>query len=447
MAEFTKKQYLDYAGLAKFWELISAKAVKSVSVDDKQAVFTAADGKTTLFTIGGATTEVAGLLTANDKKKLEAVSGNIEAAIDLKGIKVNGTAAATDTDKNVNINLVWNKNSKKIQLVDLNTIVEDKAAVLTEIDASDFVKDGMLSNAELVVNPDGETAGTYLKFTFNTEAGKQDVFVNVTSLIDVYTGGNGINVSGKVISVVTNDKYLTVDATGIKTTTQLVTDYTAAATTAAGEALESAKSYTNEEVAKLTNAENGLVAQAKSYTDQQIGLTNAEVAKKADKETVNGELAKKADKETTYTKIEVDNKVKAVDDKVAAIVGDGGTLASTLAAAKSYTDEEVAKHAKTVNDALAEKADKSTTYTKTEVDGILEDYSTSTEVTNEIAAAVAGVNATIGTVTEGKTVVEMISAAQEAAVAAGEAAAQAAYNAMERITEAEIAAIVSGNNQ
>jgi len=54
------------------------------------------------------------------------------------------------------------------------------------IDVSDFVKDGMLSSAELVTNPENKT-GTYLKLTFNTDSDTDPLFVPVTDLIDVYT--------------------------------------------------------------------------------------------------------------------------------------------------------------------------------------------------------------------------------------------------------------------
>nr|DAD59402.1 MAG TPA: hypothetical protein [Bacteriophage sp.] len=48
----------------------------------------------------------------------------------------------------------------------------------------------MLDSAELVTNPTGQIAGTYIKLTFNTASGKDPIFVNVTSLIDVYDGSN-----------------------------------------------------------------------------------------------------------------------------------------------------------------------------------------------------------------------------------------------------------------
>ena len=98
--------------------------------------------------------------------------------------------------------------------------------VLGNIDASIFVRDSMVKDVALVVNPgqglDGTTypAGTYILFTFNVPNadGEKYIYLNVTSLIDVYTAGNGISVSGKVIAVkVATDstEYITVSSAGL----------------------------------------------------------------------------------------------------------------------------------------------------------------------------------------------------------------------------------------
>ena len=87
-----------------------------------------------------------------------------------------------------------------------------KGTLISEIDASEFIKDGMLDTVELVKNPEGQTAGTYLKLTWNTDSGKgEPMFINVTDLIDVYTAGTGLNLNGKEFSVDT-DTIATVEA-------------------------------------------------------------------------------------------------------------------------------------------------------------------------------------------------------------------------------------------
>lgn len=65
-----------------------------------------------------------------------------------------------------------------------------------------MAQDSVLENVDLVVDPEGQDPGTYLKLTFRLQDGSnKTVYTNVTSLIDVYTGGNGIDVAGKSISV------------------------------------------------------------------------------------------------------------------------------------------------------------------------------------------------------------------------------------------------------
>lgn len=72
---------------------------------------------------------------------------------------------------------------------------------LSAINCADFLIDGMLESATLEVNPDGQDEGTYIHFVFNTDAGKDDVWVNVTSLIDIYTGSDSIDITDNVVSV------------------------------------------------------------------------------------------------------------------------------------------------------------------------------------------------------------------------------------------------------
>ena len=62
----------------------------------------------------------------------------------------------------------------------------------TPIDCTDFIKDGMLSNAELVTTAEqGVTEEVpYIKLTFNTDGGNQPIRFSVKSLVDLYDGAN-----------------------------------------------------------------------------------------------------------------------------------------------------------------------------------------------------------------------------------------------------------------
>lgn len=94
--------------------------------------------------------------------------------------------------------------------------------VISTINATDFIKDGMLSSAELVTDPDGQTAGTYIKLTWNTDADKEAMYINVTSLIDIYTGDDYITVD--TYSITHNASGVTAGSYGV-TENKTVNDY------------------------------------------------------------------------------------------------------------------------------------------------------------------------------------------------------------------------------
>lgn len=130
----------------------------------------------------------------------------------------------------VTASLKYDTEAKKIQLIG-----KDGRTAISEIDATAFIKDGMLDKAELVENPAGRPAGTYFKLTWNTDAGKDVMYVDVTSLIDVYTAkqDGGLLLDGHAFSVDTT-KIATVDSVndvstkvnGLKINGQSVTENT-----------------------------------------------------------------------------------------------------------------------------------------------------------------------------------------------------------------------------
>lgn len=105
----------------------------------------------------------------------------------------------------------------KLQLLGIND------AVVHEIDATPFVKDGILSSAELkkgseLTGGSYTATNTYLVLTFNTDAAQDPIVLDVTELIDIYTAGNGIDITNKAVSIKladSNDKYLSVTNTGL----------------------------------------------------------------------------------------------------------------------------------------------------------------------------------------------------------------------------------------
>lgn len=149
--------------------------------------------------------------------------GNVKFTQDVDGLSANVTIPeATVTgvkaddkflslaDKLVSadVSIAYDAADKKIYLLGKD---KNKANAVSSIDCTDFIKDGMLDSADLVTNPTGQTEGTYIKLTWNTDGGKAPMYINVTSLIDTYTAkANG--------GLVLEDHAFSVDTTKIATT-------------------------------------------------------------------------------------------------------------------------------------------------------------------------------------------------------------------------------------
>lgn len=112
----------------------------------------------------------ASALQAADKTELQ---GEIEAAL------TEAKKYADDNDADTTYGIEYVAGEKKIKLVAGGTNME--------IDATAFIKDGMVSGVEIQ-----EVEGVKnLVITFNTDAGKEAINVPLTQLVDIYTGVDG----------------------------------------------------------------------------------------------------------------------------------------------------------------------------------------------------------------------------------------------------------------
>lgn len=166
---------------------------------------------------GSATTPTVGI-------KLDPTQGNVTLSLGANGLKAKDTTALRDvtgqnfikkngTNIEGHLNLTYNTKTKKINLEGFDS------SIIASIDATAFIKDGMINTVELVTDPESHDPGTYLVITFNTDAGKDAIYLDVSSLIDVYEGHNGIKVTGKDIHLIidpTSESYLSLSDNGIK---------------------------------------------------------------------------------------------------------------------------------------------------------------------------------------------------------------------------------------
>lgn len=156
--------------------------------------------------------------------KLDPTQGNVTLSLGTNGLKAEDTTALRDvtgqnfikksgTNVEGYLNLTYNTKTKKINLEGFDS------SVIASIDATAFIKDGMINTVELVTDPESHDPGTYLVITFNTDAGKDAIYLDVTSLIDVYRGTNGVQITGKDIHLIidpTSEPYLSLSNSGIK---------------------------------------------------------------------------------------------------------------------------------------------------------------------------------------------------------------------------------------
>lgn len=156
--------------------------------------------------------------------KLDPTQGNVILSLGANGLKAEDTTALRDvtgqnfikkngTDVEGHLNLTYNTETKKINLEGFDS------SIIASIDATAFIKDGMINTVELVTDPESHDPGTYLVITFNTDAGKDAIYLDVTGLIDVYQGTNGVRVTGKDIHLIidpTSEPYLSLSNNGIQ---------------------------------------------------------------------------------------------------------------------------------------------------------------------------------------------------------------------------------------
>ena len=187
----------------------------------------------------------------------------------------------------------------KIQLLGIDNVV------VSEIDATPFIRDGMLNNVEY----DAET--NTLTFTWNTEAGEKSDTVVLSDIIEPYTAGNGLELTGNEFAIkvdAASESFLTVGADGVKL---------AGVQDAINSAANTAKSDA------LTEVANNYYNKTEVYNKEEVYNKNEVYAKSE-----------------VYTKGEAD---KAIADKITEVNGgeSAGEVLGQLTAYQKIVNMEV----------------------------------------------------------------------------------------------------------
>lgn len=213
--------------------------------------------------------------TTTEKTKLSGIAAGAQVNV-IETIKVNGEPVSPGSNKDVNITVPTvtvtgvASEDKILKLsggtlsseLSLSYSTETKKIILSgqdsveiaSIDATQFVKDGMVQN----VSFDPETK--VLTIAFNTDAGIENIEVDLASLVVAYTAGSGITINKNVISV----------DTSTIATKQSVTDID----TKLGSGFSSESTVSQQLAAVKTTAE---AATTVSEVDNQIDVKLAEL--------------------------------------------------------------------------------------------------------------------------------------------------------------------------
>lgn len=320
---------------------ISVSRGAVTSTDKTVTVSSASDGGINLAVNVDGTT----ITKDSSTGKLSVVSSALEAytgedAIDVSSGKVvsltinSGDQILSQSESGLLANLSLQYTAKTSTSNAKIDLIGKDSTVISTIDASDFIKDGMLDSAAL--REDGDN--TYLDLTFNTDSGKDTVSVDVTSLVDIYTAGNGITVTDNVIAAKvdsSSESFLTVGSGGIK-----LSGVQTAINTAATKAKTTVSAGTNIAVTSSTNSDGST-----NYTVAASGLAtttalNNEISRaEAAEDAIEAAVGLNADgthKTTTgnYTSsattiaeeiAALDSQVKANADAIAVAVSGGIT--------------------------------------------------------------------------------------------------------------------------
>ena len=230
-----QKKYLDLEGLKSLVKLIKAKfapkkGVGAITVDDNGVALKIAEtqGNVTLA-------QSAAGLTAN---------------VVIPDAKVTGVKAddkvlsLTEKKLSATLGLSYDSENKKIKLTGINK------AEIASIDATDFIKDGMLKSASFTgAAGEGGQHKNCIKLVFNSDGPADPIYIDVSSLVDTYTAKAG---SGLTL----NDHEFGID-TSVIATAQSVTNVSNDVSSLSATAVQNASAAAESNYVKATVSKSG----------------------------------------------------------------------------------------------------------------------------------------------------------------------------------------------
>ena len=230
-----QKKYLDLEGLKSLVKLIKAKfapkkGVGAITVDDNGVALKIAEtqGNVTLA-------QSAAGLTANV----------VIPEAQVTGVKADDKVLSlADKKLSSTLGLSYDSENKKIKLTGINK------AEIASIDATDFIKDGMLKSASFTgAAGEGGQHKNCIKLVFNSDGPADPIYIDVSSLVDTYTAKAG---SGLTL----NDHEFGID-TSVIATAQSVTNVSNDVSRLSETAVQNASAAAESNYVKATVSKSG----------------------------------------------------------------------------------------------------------------------------------------------------------------------------------------------
>lgn len=248
----------------------------------------------------------------------------VNSGVKTISLKVNENEKVIGNDVNgltTTLSLKWVKatdgaEKDEIQLIGKNDIV------ISRIDVAEFIKDGILSNVELVA----ENGSKILRFTWNVDAGNQVTDIDVSELIDVYTAGSGLELTGSEFKIKLSDtnenRFLSITEDGLKLSG--IETFVSNAINGIDSDYKDADTELRYEITSIKN-ELPRISTLETNLVGEVNTRSAEV------NTINGRLSTLESEKHTHANKEILDNITS--DKV-------NEWNNTLLNAKTYADEK-----------------------------------------------------------------------------------------------------------
>lgn len=189
----TRQEYTDLSGQVNGYGS-RLQAVEGVNAEQATALSSLGQRLTTVEGYGATITELTGTVNGHTT-----TIGAIQQQINGLAVKsVSAEEKVLAADANGVLSTTMNLTSSKVDGKTYIQLTGINGALVSQFDASEFVKDGMIDSVVY------DSATNKITITWNTDAGKQPTVIDMAGLVDTYTAGSGLTLVDGAFAVNVN---------------------------------------------------------------------------------------------------------------------------------------------------------------------------------------------------------------------------------------------------